>query len=751
MKISTYFLLLLTLFFTACGGGGSEKSPTNSAQFLSVSFTPAATDQAISTEKIVTVSFSGTIDSTTVDGMSVYIEDTNTTHVPAAITVSANKISIIPTDYFSEYTSYTLVVTTVVSDLDGLKLKDDFTFVFTTSTGPDISAPTLVSYTPEPETSVAPSSHIIMAFDEMIVAQEAGLLELRDSDTNVSVAGVTTVSVNEIRFAPANALAYEGNYTATLLGGVSDVAGNEYNGTLTSWDFSIIAVPDTLAPSLLLVTPADGTSADKATDITVAFDEELTDNAALIEVSFSGTNTIISGTSTINDNALDFVPDSELIPEEDYTITLQGSVEDLAGNAYMGVISWDFSVNPLADITAPSLLSVTPTDGTSADKATDVIMAFDEELASNVASLEVRDSGSSVVAGTSTIETSSIRFTPDSDLISSEDYTVILLGSVQDLTGNTYVGTTSWDFAVNPLVDSTVPSLLSLTPVDGTSVDKATDIIMTFDEELADNTASLEVRDSGNSVVSGTSTIDNNTLTFVPDDDLIPDEDYTVTLLDSAQDIAGNTYAGVTSWTFSVDPIVGTILTVTNIKLKNGKVNIEFYEKLDASSVAESDLLINAGVISFSDFKVTSDKWQIEFVPDTALVGDETFTISGNVQDASGNIHNGGIARDYSAGGILSIWDVKQQGDKVNVKFWEIPELPDALEVLDPTTVDASDFQINGGAITFSSFQMKNDYEVEFTSDTPLTGDEVITISGDIQDKAGNFHNYNVAVQHTFR
>ena len=125
----------------------------------------------------------------------------------------------------------------------------------------------------------------------------------------------------------------------------------------------------------------------------------------------------------------------------------------------------------------------------------------------------------------------------------------------------------------------------------------------------------------------------------------------------------------------------------------------------------------------------------------------EDTRISGAVADELGNIHNGGIARDYSVSGILSVWDVKRNVDVITVKFWEIPG---PLETLDVSTISTSDFLINGGAITFSGLNVTN-YEVEFTADTPLTGNEIITISGDIKDDAGNLHNYGVEIIHTFR
>ncbi len=316
-----------------------------------------------------------------------------------------------------------------------------------------------------------------------------------------------------------------------------------------------------------------------------------------------------------------------------------------------------------------------------------------------------------------------------------------------DLVGNPYEGITSWDFSVNPLADGTAPILDSMTPANGTSADKATDIIMAFSETISGD-AQLQLKDrDSDTIISGTPTMTANQIGFVPDSDLVPGANYTVTVQNNVTDLAGNPYAGILNWDFSVNPLVDAMLTVTHIKRNSNKITIEFYDKLDPSTVSESNFLINGGAINYSGFKVTPNKWQVEFTADTPLSGDENITISGTIADQLGNVHNGGIARDYSVSGILSVWDVKYSGDVVTVKFWEIPG---PLEKLNPLTINESDFLINGGAISFSGLNVK-DYEVKFTADTPLNGDEIISILGDIKDLDGNIHNYGVAVTHGFR
>ena len=44
------------------------------------------------------------------------------------------------------------------------------------------------------------------------------------------------------------------------------------------------------------------------------------------------TNAVVSGTSTVNNNMMRFVPSSDLIPGANYTVTVLGPVTDLAGN-----------------------------------------------------------------------------------------------------------------------------------------------------------------------------------------------------------------------------------------------------------------------------------------------------------------------------------------------------------------------------------------------------------------------------------
>ncbi len=452
MRILLIFLLSLTLLFTGCGGGSSDTSSAKSTQFLSVPFAPAADDVPIGIEKIVTITFSADIDRTTVDDSSAYIMDANKNHIPAELRVTDDRISIIPTDYFLEDSRYTIVITTAVADVEGRTLEVSFTFVFTTSTGPDMTPPSLVSYSPEEGTSVDKSSHVIMEFDELIVADEVGLFELLNSDTDLPVEGITIVSEHTIRFAPIGLLDYEGNYTATLLGTVEDIAGNEYNGTVRSWAFSVDPFTESTPPSLLSVTPPEGILADKSTTIIMEFDEAIVaDLVDLVELNVTASGAIVLGSATVDGNILTFAPTADLTQGEDYTATLTGAVTDAFGNEYNGTMrSWDFSVTPAVDLIDPGLFALTPEAGASEDIVTEIIMAFDESIADNGVELQLKDSDTdTVLSGSSSVSGNAIHFIPDSNLTADGNYTVTLQGGVEDLATRGYTGQTSWDFSVN--------------------------------------------------------------------------------------------------------------------------------------------------------------------------------------------------------------------------------------------------------------------------------------------------------------
>lgn len=352
MKILSAFLLTLIFILTGCGNTGSvEDAHTDTSKYLRVSTASDSSNVPVAINKYVMLVFSAAIDESTVDASSVYIADENNVPLTAVLKVLEEKVSIIPYEFFLPNEQYTIVVTTAVKDREGRTLENTFTYTFITASIPDEIPPSLLSVTPDDGIQAPLTTDILMEFDESITGD--GILQLIESDTNTTVNGTTMISDNTLQFIPQSDLIQGGNYTVMLQDTVEDLAGNAYDG-LRSWNFSVTPENDLVAPSLISITPMDGTEAAKTTDIVMEFDENIAGDGVL-QLMESDTNTTVNGTTTISDNTLRFVPQNDLIQDSNYTVTLLGTVEDLAGNAYSGLTSWNFSVIPASDLIAVSV------------------------------------------------------------------------------------------------------------------------------------------------------------------------------------------------------------------------------------------------------------------------------------------------------------------------------------------------------------------------------------------------------------
>jgi hypothetical protein len=159
------------------------------------------------------------------------------------------------------------------------------------------------------------------------------------------------------------------------------------------------------------------------------------------------------------------------VPATTYTATLKGGaggVADLSGNALAADVSWIFTTATPPDVTPPSVLSITPTDGAlDVTVDTTVTAVFDEALnpATVIAgSFELRDSSGTLVDATLAYDdaTRTVSLTPASALVPATTYTATLkggAGGVADLSGNALAADVVWSF-----ITGAAPASPCLTP-----------------------------------------------------------------------------------------------------------------------------------------------------------------------------------------------------------------------------------------------------------------------------------------------
>ena len=223
----------------------------------------------------------------------------------------------------------TATLTTAITDLAGNALASPVMWTFTTV--PDTTAPTVMTRTPAPGAGmVAQSSTVVVTFSEPVTNVAAGFNVMQGLS---QVAG-TLASSNGGRtwtFTPTMMLAGGTSYTVSLTNAITDLASNPLSGAPVSWAFTTAA--DMVAPSVQSSVPANGTvGAPTSTTITVNFSEPVMNVTAATFTVNDGA--AVTGTlMSFNNGAMwTFTPSANLAAAATVTVMLSAAITDLGGN-----------------------------------------------------------------------------------------------------------------------------------------------------------------------------------------------------------------------------------------------------------------------------------------------------------------------------------------------------------------------------------------------------------------------------------
>ncbi len=233
-----------------------------------------------------------------------------------------------------------------------------------------------------------------------------------------------------------------------------------------------------------------------------------------------------------------------------YSAKITTNVKDQAGNSMAADYSWTFTTAAGADVTPPVVTSRSSADGaTGIATSSSVAMSFSEPM--NVSSVgnafSLKESATnSTVAGTFSYAGGVGVFTPSTDLKAGTNYSVTLTTAATDLTGTPLTSGTSWNFTTSAGVDSTPPTVTSVTPASGaTNVPRSTSISAVFNEPIYP-----ELFGSINGIAT-TVVVDyaTNTATMTPTVPLNPTSVYTFSV--RVKDLSGNLMPSPHEWSFT--------------------------------------------------------------------------------------------------------------------------------------------------------------------------------------------------------
>ncbi len=180
-----------------------------------------------------------------------------------------------------------------------------------------------------------------------------------------------------------------------------------------------------------------------------------------VKVQDSSGNTV-AGTASTDALGLSvqFTPSMALTNGELYSVILTTGITDVSGNTLAQPYAWSFEIAPtpdpppavLQDLKPPFVTNTSPELGGiigSQDLGKALTFTFNEPLApKNITTntIHLADGKKMEVAGTVTVDTSTVTFLPSAPLNDSETYTVTLDTSISDIEGNTLTYPYSYNF-----------------------------------------------------------------------------------------------------------------------------------------------------------------------------------------------------------------------------------------------------------------------------------------------------------------
>jgi len=398
----------------------------------------------------IRVVFSKPVNPLTVNGGSIQLTGGGTTAVADSISFSNNNQSVVlvPHAPLPDNTLMTLTIAGV-TDVAG-NVAATQTTTFTTGTGPDLIAPSVVNANPfSGATNVAVNTPIMLQASEAIDpgTVNSNTLFIQDDFTFQQVAGSTTVSADgrTINFLPSAPLPVSRTFSVFFaFSGITDLAGNQLNcSVLCNYSFTTGTTTDVAAPSVVGVSPANGlTGVPINAQVVIQFSEPV-DDLTLGQITLSGGGgavNVISRLSNAN-QTLTLVPVVPLNTNATYTVSVSG-VQDLSGNALTSPVTTSFTTGTGADLTPATVTAVSPANG-AAGVPTNGVMQLQfskrvDPLTVNTGDFLVFPQATFIpVPGTISVSADGLTatFTPTAPLNPSTGYFIEATGNILDLEG----------------------------------------------------------------------------------------------------------------------------------------------------------------------------------------------------------------------------------------------------------------------------------------------------------------------------
>jgi len=218
---------------------------------------------------------------------------------------------------------------------------------------------------------ISPAAKIVISFSEALdesTFTNDSIKLFSEADLSIDIPLDTTYNNNTgfLQVQNNNQLIANTTHFVLVTTSVKDINGRSIASDY-QWAFRTGAEIDVSAPLPNLVSPDLTTPASINTDIVIKFNEVVAPDS--ITLSLNSTKILDQGT-VVSPYTAKYALDSfsvslpELSPNTEYTVELDATAADLAGNAIPSNVTWAFTTGDSPDITPPILTAQLPNSGT---------------------------------------------------------------------------------------------------------------------------------------------------------------------------------------------------------------------------------------------------------------------------------------------------------------------------------------------------------------------------------------------------
>ncbi|KAB0468628.1 DUF4347 domain-containing protein [Pseudomonas tolaasii] len=502
--------------------------------------------------------------------------------------------------------------------------------------------------------TVRPTASIVVADTALAIGQTSlvtvtfseAVTGFTNADLTIANGTLSAVSSSDggitwtATFTPAAGITDTTNLITLDNTGVADLAGNAGSGTTDSNNYAV----DSQRPAATIVIADPTLAAGETSLVTITFSEAVSgfDNSDL-SVPNGTLTTVSSADGGITWTAI-FTPTVNVRDTTNLISLNNTGVTDLAGNAGAGVTN---SGNFTIDTMRPTATVVVADTALKAGETSAVTITFSEAVSGFTnADLSVANGTLSNVSSSDGGITWTATFTPTGNITDTTNLITLDNSGVQNLSGNTGVGTTDSN---NYSIDTQLPTATIAVADSVLAIGQTTTVTITFSETVSGfDLSDLSV---ANGLLSGLASADGGktwTATLTPTASITDATNLIVLDTSGVSDAAGNTGSSLAiSNNYAIDGQRPTAtINVASPSLAIGQtslVTITFSEAV--SGFDNSDLSVPNGTLSAVSSADGGVTWTATFTP-TSNIHDTTNLITLNnagVTDLAGNAGSGVI------------------------------------------------------------------------------------------------------------